>query len=49
MWRLQQDERRGAVEADETGEDRPTPEPGELPGLNEAPAAAAAATLRSGS
>jgi ATP-binding cassette subfamily B protein len=49
MWRLQQDERRGAAEAHEPADDRPAPEPGELPGLNEAPAAAAAATLRSGS
>jgi ATP-binding cassette subfamily B protein len=48
MWRLQQDERRGAAESHPAGE-RPMPEPGELPRLDEAPAAAAAATLRSGS
>ena len=48
MWRLQQDERRGAAEAQSPG-DRPVPEPGEPPRLDEAPAAAAAATLRSGS
>jgi len=29
--------------------ERPMPDVGQLPGLNEAPAAAAAATLRSGS
>jgi ATP-binding cassette subfamily B protein len=48
MWRLQQDERRDASE----GSNPPSlevPEPGALPELNEAPAAAAAATLRSAS
>jgi ATP-binding cassette subfamily B protein len=48
MWRLQQDERRDAPE----GSNPPSlevPEPGALPELNEAPAAAAAATLRSAS
>jgi len=48
MWRLQQDERRGAVEA-QAPDDPRVPEPGEPPRLDEAPAAAAAATLRSGS
>jgi len=48
MWRLQQDERRGAVEA-QAPDDPRAPEPGEPPRLDEAPAAAAAATLRSGS
>ena len=48
MWRLQQDERRGAVEA-QAPDDLRVPEPGEPPRLDEAPAAAAAATLRSGS
>ena len=48
MWRLQQDERRGAVESQPAG-DRPVPERDELSRLDEAPAAAAAATLRSGS
>ena len=48
MWRLQQDERRGAVEA-QSPDDLRVPEPGEPPRLDEAPAAAAAATLRSGS
>jgi ATP-binding cassette subfamily B protein len=48
MWRLQQDERRGAVEA-QSPDDPRVPEPGEPPRLDEAPAAAAAATLRSGS
>jgi len=47
MWRLQQDERRGAVEA-QAPDDPRVPEPGEPPRLDEAPAAAAAATLRSG-
>jgi ATP-binding cassette subfamily B protein len=49
MWRLQQDERRGAAEAELPGGQRSVPDPDELPGLNEAAAAAAAATLRSGS
>jgi ATP-binding cassette subfamily B protein len=49
MWRLQQDERRGAAEAELPGGQRSEPDPHELPGLNEAAAAAAAATLRSGS
>ena len=48
MWRLQQDERRSLSAASESG-DRPAPEPGALPGLNEASAAEAAATLRSAS
>ena len=48
MWRLQLDERRGAVEA-QAPDDPRVPEPGEPPRLDEAPAAAAAATLRSGS
>jgi ATP-binding cassette subfamily B protein len=48
MWRLQLDERRGAVEA-QSPDDPRVPEPGEPPRLDEAPAAAAAATLRSGS
>ena len=48
MWRLQQDERRGAVEA-QAPDDPRVPEPGEPPRLDEAHAAAAAATLRSGS
>jgi ATP-binding cassette, subfamily B, heavy metal transporter len=47
MWRLQQDERRSASPAQDAA-DRPLPTPAELPALNEAPAAAAAATLRSG-
>jgi ATP-binding cassette, subfamily B, heavy metal transporter len=48
MWRLQQDERRSPSATSESG-DRPAPEPGALPGLNEASAAEAAATLRSAS
>jgi ATP-binding cassette subfamily B protein len=49
MWRLQQDERRQGNDEGELTVARPVPDVGELPGLNEAPAAAAAATLRSGS
>jgi hypothetical protein len=49
MWRLQQDERRGDAETGLPGGQRSIADPGELPGLNEAAAAAAAATLRSGS
>ena len=48
MWRLQQDERRSPSATSESG-DRLAPEPGALPGLNEASAAEAAATLRSAS
>jgi len=47
MWRLQQDERRSASPAQDAA-DRPLPTPVALPALNEAAAAAAAATLRSG-
>jgi hypothetical protein len=46
MWRLQQDERRDAPEGSKP-RSLEVPEPGALPELNEAPAAAAAATLRS--
>ncbi|HET8830791.1 MAG TPA: metal ABC transporter permease, partial [Casimicrobiaceae bacterium] len=49
MWRLQQDERRQGNDEGELTVERPMPDVGQLPGLNEAPAAAAAATLRSGS
>jgi hypothetical protein len=49
MWRLQQDERRGPAEAEAPGALPSTPEGGALPRMDEAPAAAAAATLRSGS
>ena len=49
MWRLQQDERRQGNDEGELTVERPMPDVGELPGLDEAPAAAAAATLRSGS
>jgi len=49
MWRLQQDERRQVHDDGPLAADRSVPDVGELPGLNEAPAAAAAATLRSGS
>ena len=48
MWRLQQDERRSSSDPSRLA-NPPAPEPGELPDLNEAPAAAAAATLRSAS
>jgi ATP-binding cassette, subfamily B, heavy metal transporter len=48
MWRLQQDERRSPSAPPELGA-RDAVEPAELPELNEAPAAAAAATLRSAS
>ena len=47
MWRLQQDERRSSAPS-EVG-DRFPPAPGELPAMDEAPAAAAVATLRSAS
>ncbi|MDQ2918246.1 MAG: ABC transporter ATP-binding protein/permease [Pseudomonadota bacterium] len=46
MWRLQQDERRDASVPPDAGDSRP-PEPVEPHELNPAPAAAAAATLRS--
>ena len=46
MWRLQQDEQRSPAPSDAAGGEAP-PRPGELPELNEASAAAAAATLRS--
>ncbi|HKP66316.1 MAG TPA: ABC transporter ATP-binding protein/permease, partial [Casimicrobiaceae bacterium] len=49
MWRLQQDERRQGNDDGDLTVERPMPDVGELPGLDEAPAAAAAATLRSGS
>jgi len=49
MWRLQQDERRQGNDEGDLTVERPMPDVGQLPGLNEAPAAAAAATLRSGS
>ena len=48
MWRLQQDEQR-AASASPVGGEREAPAAGQLPDLNEAPAAAAAATLRSAS
>ena len=46
MWRLQQDERRDASVPPDAGDSRPS-EPVEPHELNPAPAAAAAATLRS--
>jgi ATP-binding cassette subfamily B protein len=49
MWQLQQDERRPGSEAPTEGGAALSPEPTGLPELNEAPAAAAAATLRSAS
>jgi ATP-binding cassette subfamily B protein len=48
MWRLQQDEQRSPSISPHGGE-RPEPAAAQLPDLNEAPAAAAAATLRSAS
>jgi ATP-binding cassette subfamily B protein len=48
MWRLQQDEQRSPSISPDGGE-RPEPAAAQLPDLNEAPAAAAAATLRSAS
>ena len=48
MWRLQQDEQR-SPSTSPAFVDRPAPAAGQLPDLNEAPAAAAAATLRSAS
>jgi len=49
MWRLQQDERRGAADAELPMDEQSAADPGGLPELNEAAAAVAAATLRSGS
>jgi ATP-binding cassette subfamily B protein len=49
MWQLQQDERRPGSEPPTEGGAALSPEPTGLPELNEAPAAAAAATLRSAS
>ena len=48
MWRLQQDERRGAADVELPMGERSADDPGGLPELNEAAAAVAAATLRSG-
>ena len=48
MWRLQQDEQRSPSTSPDGGE-RPAVAVAQLPDLNEAPAAAAAATLRSAS
>ncbi len=48
MWRLQQDEQRSTSTSPDGGE-RQAPAAGQLPDLNEASAAAAAATLRSAS
>jgi ATP-binding cassette subfamily B protein len=49
MWQLQQDERRPGSEPPTEAGAALSPEPSGLPKLNEAPAAAAAATLRSAS
>ncbi|HKU84884.1 MAG TPA: ABC transporter ATP-binding protein/permease [Casimicrobiaceae bacterium] len=49
MWQLQQDERRPGSEPPTEAGAALSPEPTGLPDLNEAPAAAAAATLRSAS
>jgi ATP-binding cassette subfamily B protein len=49
MWQLQQDERRPGSEPPTEAGAASSPEPSGLPELNEAPAAAAAATLRSAS